>query len=48
MACGSCHQSKSIHQVRFPNGTTLRYASEGDAKRVADKTPGAEYQLVKK
>lgn len=48
MACGSCHQGTHQHQVRFKNGTVLTYASAGEAKAVADRTEGAEYQLVKK
>lgn len=46
MGCSSCGSRTTIHQVRFSDGTVRRYGSEVEAKAVADRTAGAEYQKV--
>lgn len=46
MGCGSCGSRTTIYQVRFADGTVRRYGSEAEAKAVADRTVGAEYQKV--
>lgn len=48
MACSSCQPRKTLFQVRFKDGTVRRFANETDAKAVADKTDGAEYQKVQR
>lgn len=48
MPCGSCTSRKTIYQVRFGDNTIRRYASEAEAKAVADKTEKAEYQIVQR
>lgn len=48
MGCGSCRQRKTIYQVRFRDGNVRQYASEAEAKAVAAKTDGAEYQIVQR
>ncbi len=48
MGCGSCTSRKTVHQVRFADGTVRNYPTEGEAKVVAAKSEGAEYQKVQR
>lgn len=48
MTCSSCGQRRTIHYVRFKDGTRRRYDDAPTAKAVAAKTDGAEYEEMKR
>lgn len=46
-ACGGGNKHVTLYQVRYPNGTTKRFATEGEAWASANRTPGASMEVVK-